>query len=254
MSLDNFKIFMQKKELAICVSHLSKHFDVSENKTNTVKQFVFNFMKKEQTKKFEALSDISFEIEKGEIVGFIGRNGSGKSTLTKVIAGIYPPTFGKIKINGTIMLMNLGIGINQELTARDNIYVACSILGRTIKEIDVFFDELLSFAELNEFANRKVKYFSSGMQARLSFAIALHAKAEIIILDEVFAVGDAKFIQKATAAIENKILKNSTIILISHSEDTIRKYCHKTGYLKNGQLVFFGDTNLALEKYKSDNN
>ncbi len=247
-----YKFVDMDKNIAIRVQHLTKQFVVADTTVNTVKQLIFSFSQSRQTKFFTALKDVSFEIQKGEKIGFIGRNGSGKSTLTKIIANIYMPTQGSVEVNGSIMLMNLGLGINQELTARENIYLSASILGHTIKQIDAFFDELLAFAELQEFADRKVKYFSSGMQSRLSFSIALYARADTMILDEIFAVGDAKFIDKATRALEEKILKNATIILISHSDAIIEKYCSKAGYLKNGNLVFFGDTKTALELYKNE--
>lgn len=140
---------------------------------------------------------MSIEIKKGECIGLVGRNGCGKSTLVKLLSGVYPTDSGTIKINGSTMLMNLGVGMSHELTARENIYVSGSVLGLKIKEIDAIFDKIVDFAELKEFMDTKIKFFSSGMVARLAFSIAVNAGADIMFLDEIFAVGDMKFQEKS---------------------------------------------------------
>jgi ABC-type polysaccharide/polyol phosphate transport system ATPase subunit len=151
------------------------------------------------------------------------------------------------------MLMNLGLGMSHELTARENIYISGSILGLTIKQIDQLFDKIVDFAELREFVNTKIKFFSSGMMARLAFSIAVNAGADIMFLDEVFAVGDIKFKKNAVTVLENSWISGRTVILVSHTMDIIQKYCKRTIYLKNGELVFFGNTEEAIELYTSDN-
>lgn len=195
----------------------------------------------------------SLEIFKGECIGLLGRNGSGKSTIVKVLAGVYPTDTGYIKINGTTMLMNLGVGMSHELTARENIYVSASVLGLKIKEVDKIFDTIVDFAELREFIDTKIKYFSSGMVARLAFSIAVNAGADIMFLDEVFAVGDVKFQEKAIKVFESSWIKGKTVILVSHTMDVIRQYCKRVGFMKNGELVYFGDPDKAIEMYMADN-
>ena len=200
-----------------------------------------------------AVNNVSLEINKGECVGLLGRNGCGKSTLVKLLAGVYPTDTGYVKINGTTMLMNLGVGMSHELTARENIYVSGSVLGLKIKEIDAIFDEIIDFAELREFVDTKIKFFSSGMVARLSFSIAVKAGADIMFLDEIFAVGDMKFQEKAIKVFESSWIEGKTVVLVSHSMDIIQKYCSRAGYMKNGEMIYFGDTEKAIELYMADN-
>jgi ABC-type polysaccharide/polyol phosphate transport system ATPase subunit len=200
-----------------------------------------------------ALKMTSFEINKGECVGLLGRNGCGKSTLVKLLAGVYPTDTGYVKINGSTMLMNLGVGMSHELTARENIYVSGSVLGLKIKEIDAIFDTIIDFAELRDFVDTKIKYFSSGMVARLGFSIAVNAGADIMFLDEIFAVGDMKFQEKAIKVFESSWIEGKTVVLVSHSMDVIRKYCSRAGFMKNGEMVYFGDTEKAIELYMADN-
>ena len=185
-----------ENNIAIRAVNISKTFTFSQDEHNSIKSRLFNFFQPVKKKRLQALKPLSLEIHKGECVGLIGRNGSGKSTLIKVLCGLYPVDKGIIEMNGTTMLMNLGLGMSHELTARENIYISGSILGLTIKQIDQLFDKIVDFAELREFVNTKIKFFSSGMMARLAFSIAVNAGAEIMFLDEVFAVGDIKFKKK----------------------------------------------------------
>lgn len=190
----------------------------------------------------------------GEILGVIGRNGSGKSTLVKIMSGAFIPDKGGIvKRNGTSILLNLSVGISHELTARQNIYVCGSTLGLRIKQIDAIFDKILSFAELEGFADTKIKYFSSGMVQRLSFSIAVNVRAEIMFLDEVFAVGDELFRQKAIAELEKSWMNGRTVILVSHSMETIQQYCHRVLYMKKGKVAYLGDPQTAIALYHEDN-
>jgi ABC-type polysaccharide/polyol phosphate transport system ATPase subunit len=149
--------------------------------------------------------------------------------------------------------MNLGVGMSHELTARENIYVSGSVLGLKIKEIDAIFDTIIDFAELRDFVDTKIKYFSSGMVARLGFSIAVNAGADIMFLDEIFAVGDMKFQEKAIKVFESSWIEGKTVVLVSHSMDVIRKYCSRAGFMKNGEMVYFGDTEKAIELYMADN-
>jgi ABC-2 type transport system ATP-binding protein len=239
--------------IAIQAVEISKTFHISEDSHNTVKHRLFNLFNPPRGKKVEALKPMSFEIRRGECIGLIGRNGCGKSTLVRLLAGVYPATTGKIDIHGTTLLMNLGIGMSHELTARENIYVSASVLGLRIKEIDRIFDTIVDFAELREFLDTKIKYFSSGMVARLGFSIAVNAGADIMFLDEIFAVGDMKFQEKATKIFESSWIQGRTVILVSHTMETVRRYCHRTAYMAHGHLVFFGDTEEAVRLYTRDN-
>jgi ABC-2 type transport system ATP-binding protein len=243
----------EKNNLAIEARNISKTFHISEDNHNTVKHRLFNLFNPPRSKKVEAIKMMNFEVAKGECVGLIGRNGSGKSTLIKVLAGVYPIDNGYININGTTLLMNLGVGMSYELTARENIYVSSSVLGLKIKEIDHIFDQIVDFAEIRDFIDSKVKYFSSGMMARLAFSIAVNAGADIMFLDEIFAVGDVKFQEKAVKVFESSWIAGKTVILVSHSMDVIRKYCRRTAFMKHGSLVYYGDTDKAIELYLEDN-
>lgn len=240
-------------EFAIKAKNISKTFHISEDSHNTVKHRLFNIFNPPRSKEVPALKMINLEVKKGECIGLIGRNGSGKSTLTKVLAGVYPSDTGYIDIQGSTLLMNLGVGMSHELTARENVYVSASVLGLKIREIDKIFDKIIQFAELEEFVDTKIKFFSSGMVARLGFSIAVNAGADIMFLDEIFAVGDMKFQEKAVKVFESSWIEGKTVILVSHSMDVIRKYCNRVAYMKHGKLEFFGDTEKAIELYMEDN-
>ena len=242
-----------KNEFAIQAKNISKTFHISEDSHNTVKHRLFNIFNSPRRKDVTALKPLSLEIKKGECIGLLGRNGSGKSTLVKVLSGVYPTDTGSITINGSTMLMNLGVGMSHELTARENIYVSGSVLGLKIKEIDAIFDDIVDFAELREFVDTKIKFFSSGMVARLGFSIAVNAGADIMFLDEIFAVGDMKFQEKAIKVFESSWIQGKTVILVSHTMDVIKRYCARSVFMKNGELKFFGDTEKAIELYTEDN-
>ena len=239
--------------IALKATNISKTFHIREDSHNTIKHRLFNLFNPSRQKNVLAIKPMDFEINKGECVGLIGRNGCGKSTLIRLLAGVYPTDTGEVIINGSTLIMNLGVGMSHELTARENIYVSSSVLGMKIKDIDMIFDKIVEFAELGEFIDTKIKYFSSGMVARLGFSIAVNAGAGIMFLDEIFAVGDMKFQEKAVKVFESSWIEGKTVILVSHSMDVIKKYCTRTAYMRKGELVFFGDTEKAVELYVSDN-
>lgn len=247
------KNFKMEKHIAIKARNISKTFHISEDSHNTVKHRLFNLFNPPRKKNVDAIKMMNFEINRGECVGLIGRNGSGKSTLIRLLAGVYPTDTGFIDINGTTLLMNLGVGMSHELTGRENIYVSASVLGMKIKDIDLIFEKIVTFAELEGFIDTKIKYLSSGMVARLGFSIAVNAGANIMFLDEIFAVGDMKFQQKAIKVFESSWIEGKTVILVSHSMDVISKYCSRTAYMKHGELIYFGDTQKAINIYLEDN-
>ncbi|MFT3934286.1 MAG: ATP-binding cassette domain-containing protein [Chitinophagaceae bacterium] len=242
-----------EQTIALKARNISKTFHISEDSHNTVKHRLFNLFNPARRKEVPAIKQMNFEVYKGECIGLIGRNGCGKSTLIRVLAGVYPTDTGHIEINGTTLIMNLGVGMSQELTARENIYVSSSVLGLKIKETDAIFDKIVDFAEIREFIDTKVKFFSSGMMARLGFSIAVNAGAGIMFLDEIFAVGDMKFQEKAIKVFESSWIEGKTVILVSHSMDVIQKYCTRTAYMRKGELVYYGDTQKAIEMYVEDN-
>ncbi|NCT74936.1 MAG: ABC transporter ATP-binding protein [Chitinophagaceae bacterium] len=244
---------MKTNNTILRAKNISKTFVISEDSHNTVKHRLFNIFNPPRKKRVTAIKMLSLEIERGECIGFIGRNGCGKSTLVKLLAGVYPTDTGFVEIDGTTMLMNLGVGMSHELTARENIYVSASMLGLRIKEVDKIFDQIVNFAELSDFIDTKIKFFSSGMVARLGFSIAVNAGADIMFLDEIFAVGDMKFQEKAVKVVESSWIEGKTVVLISHSMDVISKYCKRVGFMKNGELVYFGDPDKAIEMYLADN-
>ncbi|MBS1602632.1 MAG: ABC transporter ATP-binding protein [Bacteroidetes bacterium] len=238
---------------ALVAKNISKTFVISEDSHNTVKHRLFNLFNPPRSKRIEAVKPLSLEINQGECIGLVGRNGSGKSTLLRVLANVFTTDTGYITTHGSTLLLNLGVGLSHELTARENIYISASVLGLKIKEIDKIFDSIVEFAEINDFVDTKIKYFSSGMVARLGFAVAVNAGADIMFLDEIFAVGDLKFQEKAVKVFESNWIQGKTVVIVSHSMKIIQDYCTRTAYMKSGSLLYFGDTSKAIEMYMEDN-
>lgn len=241
---------------AIKIRNLNKVFYINDKHTDSLSGwFREMFTPRHKMKKLHVIKNLNFDVIKGETLGIIGRNGSGKSTLVKLMSGAYVPDKGSVvEKNGTSMLMNLKVGMSAELTARQNIYVVGSALGLKIKEIDEKFDEILAFSELEEFIDTKVRAFSNGMLARLSFSVAVHAGADIMFLDEVFAVGDKKFKDKAIKEFEKNWLNGKTTIMVSHMLGNMIKYCDRILYLKDGEIAYLGDPKTAINIYEEDNN
>ena len=195
------------------------------------------------------MKGLNFEIKKGEFVGIVGRNGSGKSTLLKTLAGIYYPEKGEITIDGTLVpFIELGVGFNPDLTGRENVYLNGALLGFSNAEMDEMYDDIWEFAELKEFQNQKLKNYSSGMQVRLAFSIAIRAKGDILLLDEVLAVGDAAFQQKCTNYFKS-LHGNQTVILVTHTRDNVRKFCDRAILINNGKIEKAGDPNKIANAY-----
>lgn len=234
------------------VNNVSMKYNLSKEKVDNIKEYIIRMFKRQLFyDEFWALRDINFSIKKGESLGIVGLNGSGKSTLLKLIAGVLKPTKGNIKVCGTIApLIELGAGFDMELSARENIFLNGAILGYSKKDMLKQLDDIIEFSELSEFLEVPVKNFSSGMLARLAFAISTSGHYDILIADEILSVGDYKFQEKCIDRMRNMINDGATIILVSHSIEQIEKNCKKTLWLNKGQTVMFGDTEDVCLKYK----
>lgn len=241
----------QNNDVAISVHGLSKSFRLPTERAWGLKQALFNRLRgirgyKDQ----QVLDDINLEIKKGEFVGIVGRNGSGKSTLLKLLAGIYYPSAGEIIINGSLVpFIELGVGFNMELSGRENVYLNGAILGFSNSEIDAMYDDIVKFAELGDFMDQKLKNYSSGMQVRLAFSIAIRAKGDILILDEVLAVGDAEFQKKCNDYFES-LHGKQTVILVTHSMDNVKKFCDRAIMIENGKIVCEGSPEKVAKAYE----
>lgn len=235
------------KEVAIKVDNISKTFILPHKKPNSVKSIFTGFYQKNTSGADEvqhALDDISFEIYKGEFFGIVGRNGSGKSTLLKILAGIYQPTKGSVVTHGKLVpFIELGVGFNPELTGRENVYLNGAMLGFTEKQVADMYDEIVEFAELERFMDQKLKNYSSGMQVRLAFSMATRAEAEILLVDEVLAVGDADFQRKCFEYFRSLKKNKKTVVFVSHDMNAVKEYCDRAVLIEKSKLVLEGDPN-----------
>ncbi len=240
------------KDIAIEVNDVSMHFNLMVERVDSIKEYVIKLIKgKLLYNDFVALSHVSFDVKKGEVVGLVGLNGAGKSTLLKIIAGVLKPTEGKVITKGTIApLIEVGAGFDPELTARENVYLNGAILGHDRKFMDSKFDEIIDFAELRNFVDVPVKNFSSGMYARLGFAIATMVQPDILIVDEVLSVGDYKFQEKCEDRIQAMLNTGVTVVLVSHDIDMIKKLCTKVVWLEHGNIKEIGQTLNICDKYE----
>lgn len=236
--------------IVIKFENVSKKF--YRGKKLLLKEALLDIFKPETQEEFWALKDVSFEIKKGETIGIIGSNGSGKSTILKLIAGVLTPTQGTITTVGKISpLIELGAGFHSELTGRENIYLNGTILGLSQKEIDDKLDKIIAFSELNDFIDTPVKHYSSGMYMRLAFSVAIYTDPEILLVDEILSVGDARFQEKCLKKMGEFKRSQMTIIFVSHNFDTMKKFCDRAIVIVEGKNVFTGPPLLAIKKYES---
>ena len=236
----------------IRIKNVSMKFNMDIEKDFSIKQAFINLFtgKKKKNEYFWALKNVTFSVNKGDVVGLIGSNGAGKSTLLKVVSGVMKPTSGKVEVDGVISpMIELGAGFDQNLTARENIYLNGAILGYSKKFLDSKFDEIVEFSELKDFLDVPVKNFSSGMTAKLAFSIATIVEPEILIVDEILSVGDLRFQEKSKNKMMEMIKGGTTVLYVSHSLESIKELCNKVIWLNHGQIVKMGDTKEICDEY-----
>lgn len=239
------------ENIAVLIDNVSVKFNMQVEKIDNLKEYFVKMIKGQVNyKEFWALQDISFEVYKGEVFGLVGLNGAGKSTLLKVIAGVLKPTKGKLSVSGSIVpLIELGAGFDMELSARENIYLNGAILGYPKKFIDEKFNEIVDFAETRDFLDVPLKNYSTGMLARIAFAISTIVEPEILIVDEILAVGDYKFQEKCMNKINSMLANGVTVLFVSHSTSQVEQLCNRVAYIEKGRLVEVGPTSEVLNKY-----
>jgi ABC-type polysaccharide/polyol phosphate transport system ATPase subunit len=236
--------------VAIEVSSVSKSFLLPHQARNSIKQVLLHPLHKTDFERNAALDDVSFEIEQGEFFGVVGANGSGKSTLLKIMAGIYRADSGTVTVHGKLSpFIELGVGFNPELNARDNIRINGTLLGLDRSELEARFDEIVAFAELERFVDQRLKNYSSGMQLRLAFSIAVQVPFDVLLLDEVLAVGDAAFQAKCFNVFDELRAAGKTIVFVSHDLDSMRRYCDRAALLSGGRLAALGSADYVVDTY-----
>jgi ABC-2 type transport system ATP-binding protein len=242
------------KEYAVEVKNVSKDFRLPHQKTTTVKKTFVNMLTawrtKQTTETQHALRDINFKLEKGEFFGIVGRNGSGKSTMLKILAGIYQPNAGEVKVTGRLVpFIELGVGFHPELSGRDNVYLNGALLGFSRAEIDDMYDDIVEFAELEPFMDQKLRNYSSGMEVRLAFSLATRAKADILVVDEVLAVGDADFQRKCYDFFRHLKKTGVTVVFVTHDMSAVREYCDRAILIEDSRLVASGYADEVATAY-----
>lgn len=237
---------------AIEISHVTMQFHMAKEKLNTLKEYFLKLAHGGiEYEKFTALDDVSFSVEKGDVFGIVGLNGSGKSTLLKLISGILKPTSGTVKTYGSIApLIELGAGFDMELTARENIYLNGSVLGYSKKFLNEHFDEIVDFSEMRDFLDVPMKNYSSGMVARVGFAIATTVRPQVLIIDEILGVGDFKFQEKCECRIVEMMSGGTTVLIVSHSIGQIQRLCKHAMWLERGRVKLIGDVEDACTSYQ----
>lgn len=234
------------------IQDVSMRFRLSNDRISSLKEFVTTALRgKLQYKEFEALKHISFSVNRGETVGIIGRNGSGKSTLLKIISGIMKPTSGNVTVKGNVVpMLELGSGFDMDLSGSENIFLNGAILGYTEEFLKEKFDEIVAFSELGEFINIPIRNYSSGMLMRLAFSVAAMVEPEILIADEILAVGDEAFQHKSLARMKEMMSGGTTVLLVSHSMEQIREVCDKVIWLNYGKIKMMGETSKVCDQYE----
>ncbi|MBR2671083.1 MAG: ABC transporter ATP-binding protein [Oscillospiraceae bacterium] len=243
-----------ENDVMVRVQNVTMKFNGATEKIDSIKEYIIKLFKRSlHFQLFNALTNVSFEVRKGEVLGLVGLNGSGKSTMLKIISGIMKPTEGTAEIYGSLSpLIELGAGFDPDLTGRENIFLNGSLLGYSKEFMESIYDEIVSFAELENFIDVQIKNYSSGMQARLGFAIATVVKPQILICDEVLAVGDYKFQKKCEERIQELMSGETTVILVSHSIEQIRKLCDRVVWLEKGNVRMIGPCEEVCDAYEKE--
>lgn len=236
------------------VNNVSMRFRLAKERTDSLKEFLLKKIHGEiEYDEFYALKDITFQLSQGESLALVGRNGSGKSTLLKIIAGVFSPTNGTVNVNGSIApLIELGAGFDSELTARENIYLNGAVLGHNRAFMTRHFDEIIAFAELDEFVDVPVKNYSSGMVARLGFSIATIVSADILVVDEILSVGDYVFQQKCHERMNKLLSEGTTLLFVSHASEQVKELCNKAIWLDHGRILDMGPSVEVCERYQKE--
>lgn len=242
-----------ENDTIISVQNVSMVFNMATEKLESLKEYFLKIAKCQlMMQEFYALRDVNLEIKRGESVALIGTNGSGKSTLLKIIAGVMSPTYGSVHVQGSIApLIELGAGFDIELTARENVFLNGAVLGYDRKFMQEHFKNIIDFAELWDFVDVPVKNYSSGMVARLGFAIATEVRADVLIVDEVLAVGDFRFQEKCHRRMEEMMASGTTLLFVSHHSDQVRQLCKKAVWLRNGKVEMLGEANAVCDAYEA---
>ena len=240
-------------KVAVKVDHVTMRFNLSKEKVDNLKEYAIKFIKGQlHYNEFQALKDVSFTVNKGDRLGILGLNGAGKSTILKVIAGVYKPSEGHVERHGKMApMIELGAGFDPQYTGRENIFLYGSVLGFSREFLEEKYDEILEFSELHEFIDVPLKNYSSGMKARLGFAIATIVEPEILILDEVLSVGDAKFRRKCEKKMQGMFDKGVTVLFVSHSIEQVKNLCNKAILLDHGRLIAQGDIEEVAAVYEA---
>lgn len=235
------------------VRNVGVTFKMSSDRVTSMKEYVVQRLKRQyRVDEFQALTDVSFDVQKGEIVGLIGRNGAGKSTLLKVISGIMKPTSGSVTVHGNIVpMLELGSGFDFDLTGAENIYLNGAVLGYTEEFLKSKYDEIVEFSELGRFINEPIRNYSSGMMARLAFSIATVINPDILIVDEILSVGDAAFQEKSRARMMELMRGGTTVLFVSHSISQIREMCHRAVWLDHGSVESYGQAAMICNQYEN---
>ncbi len=242
------------KDIMVKVDNLGICFNLAKERVDSLKEYFLKFTKGSlHFEEFWALKDVSIEIKRGDFYGLVGINGSGKSTLLKTIAGVFKPTEGKVTVNGTIApLIELGAGFDMDLTARENIYLNGAVLGFSKKFMDEHFQDIVDFSELHDFLDVPLKNYSSGMVARIAFAIATVVDPDILIADEVLSVGDYAFQEKCEKRMAQLLANGTTVIFVSHSTEQVKRLCNKATWLEHGKIIMTGDAETVCDAYSKN--
>ncbi len=245
---------MSDKRVMIDVNHVTVRFNMANQKVDNLKEYFVKMVRKElMFQEFLAVKNVNFQVRQGEAWGILGANGSGKSTILKAVSGIIRPYRGKIAVNGSVApLIELGAGFDSEMTARENIFLNGCVLGHTEKFMQEHFDEIVDFAEIRQFLDSPLKNFSSGMKARLGFSVATMVKPDILIVDEVLAVGDMKFRQKCMKRMEELLAGGTTLLYVSHNMSEVQRLCDHAVWLDKGEARMIGDAQTVCEAYVAE--